>query len=443
MLSEFPSDARVLLRRSGPDQPFCEKARIIEKYIHELERPVMPNHSHPLCDVYNDDVAVGLACIAAIRWEMSEADSRKLPRAIHSRLRSIGVPILEWCLWILEDMSFAFRNCDIHNTIRIDSGTEALVVLNSFISDPRGLQLVLRRQEVVGIVVHAWASVSGLAYWRDAVVPVTLLLDKLHSTPQLHDLVVETLRRYTPAVPLQILRHVAAFSHRDLDPLPDPKLERLSVEVHIHLMTQLCQILPASDCTSLLIRHKAPKWVCRTLARVLTIPFKDWASAAEVLMNPFEVILTFLGDLFEADSTLISMKAALHHQLVQSLVRCLSEVSRQNRLGQKNHNCAPVLVAVIMQVCLGVRMSGTILRLACRAMDRLDLAHEEKERFISKDEASESVRSWAAWDVLKDEISRARKKWVVDPNVRSGWRCMNPQVGLQHTHCHPQFTFIS
>ncbi len=392
----------------------------------------MPNHEHPLCDVYNDDVAVGIACISTIRWEISEVDA-KLPRAIHSRIGSIGAPLLEWCLWVLKDMSFAFSNCHGHNTIRVPAANDALVVLNSFISDPRGLQLVLRRKAVVvDIVVHAWASVAGLAICRDAVVPVTLLLDKLHNTPQLHDRVVESLAQYTPAVPLQIIRHIAAFSHRDFEPLPpDPALERAPVEVHIDLLTQLCRIHHAT----ILMTHNGPTWMCRALARVLTIPFEDWEGTGEMLMNPFMTILAFFKTLFELDPSLVSMKAALRHQLVRSLVRCLSEVSRQKRLGQgymKNPSCAPVLDAVILQVCVGVRTSGTILRLACRAMDTLNLAEEENERFISKDD--ESAMSWAAWDVLKDSISRARMEWVVDPNVRSGWRCMNPLVGPQLIH---------
>ncbi len=392
----------------------------------------MPDHEHSFCHAYNADVAVALACIAVIRWEMGDTvlGDSKLPRAIHSRMGSIGVPLLEWCLWVLRDIFFAVPDCLEHNTRRINAATDALVVLSSFISDPRGLQLVLRRYEIVDIVVHAWASAAGLAFCRDAVLPSMLLLDKLHGTPQLHDLVVESLARYMTAVPLQILRHVAAFSHRDLEPLPDPSLRRLPVEIHIQLMVQLCDILP-TDCATLFIAHKAPKWVSRALARVLTIPFEDWEGPVEVLMNPFKVLLTFHSNLFELDPSLISMKAALRHKLVQSLVRCLSEVSRQKRLGlgcMISLSCAPVLEAVILQVYVGVRTSGTILRLACRALDSLDLVQEEKERFLTDDE--ESLNFWAAWDVLKNNISRVRNGWVVDPNVRSGGRCMNPQVGL-------------
>ncbi len=130
----------------------------------------------------------------------------------------------------------------------------------------------------------------------------------------------------------------------------------------------------------------------------------------------------FFKNFFELDPLFMSMKAALRHKLLQSLVRCLAEVSKQKRLGQdrmRSLSCAPVLEAVILQVYIGVRRSGTISRLACRAMDSLDLRVEEKERILTDDE--ESLGSWAAWDVLKNNIARGRKEWAVDPNaVRSG-----------------------
>ncbi|KAF9023514.1 hypothetical protein BDZ89DRAFT_1069876 [Hymenopellis radicata] len=329
-------------------------------------------------------------------------------------------------------MTFAFTNCGAHNIVRIEVATRALVVLSALISAPRGLQLVLRsesrRQEVVDIVVHAWASCAELAFWRHAVFPSMILLDKLNASPELNVLVRESLERYMPTVPLCVLRHVAAFSHRDLEVLPDPDLKRQPVEVHIQLMTHLCKIDPSK--ITLLLTHRADKWVCRALARVLTIPFEDWAAggAEETLVNPFGSIVMFLDCMFELDLTLISMKRALHHRLVRSLVRCISELSRQKRLGQghmEDLSYAPDLRAVILRVCIGVRKSGSILRLACRAMDSLDLAQEEEERSLSKD--SEFAALWSAWDELKKSVAEARKEWVVDPNVRNGWRCMNPQ----------------
>ncbi|KAF9032093.1 hypothetical protein BDZ89DRAFT_1158575 [Hymenopellis radicata] len=433
MLTEIPADARILLR-SDPASPFSEKARIIQKYIHKLERPTMSD-DHPFCTVINNDVDLALASIHAIRREMcaDDAADSELPRAIHSRLGSIGIPLLEWCLWVLKDMTFAFTNCAIHNNDRIEVATKALVVLNALIGAPRGLQIVLRSesrcQEVVDIVVHAWASSAALAFWRHAVFPSTILLDKLNASPEFNVLVRESQERYMPTVPLCVLRHVAAFSHRDLEVLPDPDLKRQPVEVHIQLMTHLCMNYP-SECLTLFIRHKAADWVCRALARVLTIPFEDWAfggAEREVLVNPFEAIVMFLDCLFKLDFTLISMKGALHHRLVRSLVRCISELSRQKRLGQghtEGLNCAPVLKAVIIRLCIGVRKSGSILRLACRAMDTLDLAQEEEERHLSK---REFAALWSAWDELKKSVAEARKEWVVDPNVRSGRRCMNPQ----------------